>query len=359
VTVVGSGGEPGEAGTGAGAGEGGSDTGCGTGEGSPLLELRADGYDQSDAQALNADGSYAVGRVWKGTGLGRTGAVGVRWKYATATLLETSPDWDRVGPTSISSDGSVVAGVVATASRSFAFTSDGTSVHELPGLVAGGFSMAAAISGDATIVAGYALDETSTSVPVRWSGDHLTALPTPNGIDALSPVAVSDDGTVISGTGATTNNEDQGVKWTNSTAMPLDIDVQVTGMSDDGKVIVGLETTTTTTSTTYRAVRYDANGRGYLPPPETGWNCAAMATNGDGSIVLGQCDSAPERVFLWSQEHGSVTLDSLALELGVDLTPYTRRTPKDISGDGTTVLLSASRDGAMVALRLRIRCAFP
>jgi uncharacterized membrane protein len=268
-----------------------------------------------------------------------------------------------VEPTAISADGSVLVGVVSTTGSSAAFISDGIHVRELPVPVTvdTGVSMATAISGDGTTVVGLALDGSSEQVPVRWRGDDIVTLPVPKGLGAVSPGAVSTDGAVIMGTGVTANNETEGVRWTNGSVMALgDVNVEVDAMSDDGNVMVGNEATTASTGG-YRAVRYDADGLAYQPPPEAGpWNCLAAATTGDGSIVLGLCTNLPDhRVFLWSPERASVTLDSVALTLGVDLTPYSGLQPIDVSRDGTTVLLNATRDGRMVALRLRIGCAFP
>jgi hypothetical protein len=132
-------------------------------------------------------------------------------------------------------------------------------------------------------------------------------------------------------------------------------------VSDDGQWLLGLHQSTD--GTIERAsLRFGPNGVETLPPPSTGWTCTAKAMNGDGSTVVGSCIASEDGTlhpFLWNETRGSVTLESLLDELGIDGSVYESWEIRDISSDGTSVLAQCVKDGEELGVRVRIDSVFP
>jgi hypothetical protein len=136
--------------------------------------------------------------------------------------------------------------------------------------------------------------------------------------------------------------------------------------SSDGQYAVGGSVTTpTTTSRLRRAFRWSPSGVDYLPLPAAGeLDCAATAVSGDGSIVAGVCTGLSNSVnvatpFLWSEATGTVSLDQILLELGVDTSLYQFADIADVSADGTAVVGNAFKDGVGIGWRAYVDSVFP
>ena len=62
---------------------------------------------------------------------------------------------------------------------------------------------------------------------------------------------------------------------------------------------------------------------------------------------------------LWNEERGSVTLESLFDELGIDGSVYESCEFTDVSCDGSTVIANCVKDMVDIGIRVRIAEVFP
>ena len=341
---------------------GGGDLGAAGAEEEPVrTELGVDGYERVEMIAISDDGTYVVGNV---TGAGDAAlARGVRWKDTVPTLLEPQEGWREVYPQAISADGSLVVGRLFTASDSYGFTWNGTTAGLLQGLEGLSFgSDALAVSGDGKLVLGSVRDENLQGYAAAWRDGSLELLPQPTGFERLNPVATSFDGTESVGTG-----EEQGapvsVRWVRDgsggvVAQAIDDVVEVDDVSGDGRWFVGIDASgmfrrETTGSTTEP-----------IPPLDdpSFVDCRPAATNATGSIVVGNCQASfpggSGRGFLWSEKRGTVTVDSVFDTLGISVYPWCAIV--DVSADSSTLLLTCSENndmGRSISLGVRLRLA--
>ena len=190
----------------------------------------------SVARAVSANGSTIVG-----SGNGVNGTKAVRWVATssyTAQLLHPETAYSYSEAFGVSSDGSIIVG--NTSAGAFRWTSTSGLVL-LPGGTTAG---ANAISADGTVVVG----GNSSGSAVRWVG---SASASPLGSTQAQAMAVNRDGTVIVGfTGSTTTDAfvwdtTNGMRSLATVLTNAGADVsawtlnQATGVSSDGKVIVG------------------------------------------------------------------------------------------------------------------------
>lgn len=203
-----------------------------------------------------------------------------------------------------------------------------TGIGNLPAGTSGG---AHGISRDGSTVVG-----TSSNVsiqPVLWTeAGGLVAL---GGVSSGEAVAVSADGSVITGRGSLAGTL-QGFRWTAGTGMTGlgglpggfgDLSAGL-GVSDDGTVIVGWARTS---GSTFSAIRWtEASGLVDLGSLGGGVTMAS-GVSADGSVVVGMGDTGTHReAFRWTQETGMVGLGDLP------------------GGDSWSIAEAVSSDGSVV-----------
>jgi len=212
------------------------------------------------------------------------------------------------GATDISGNGTIVVGNSSTAAgtRAFIWTAS-TGMVEMAAANGITPTVANAISGDGTVIVG----SSGYSLSWRWSSA--------SGFQPLVPVAgetgtatssVSYDGSVVGG--SSINPFPRAVIWTAPTTPdPLGIPIEssVHGVSADGLVAVGGGQRDNV------AFRWsETDGITYLGDlPGGNTSAVAMATSGDGSIVVGRSSSAAGgEAFRWTSDTGILGLGDLA-----------------------------------------------
>lgn len=188
---------------------------------------------QANDYALGA----SAGTVLLASGALYTAANGV-------TLPNLSPSGGGVGD--LSSDGTTMVG---TTQAGQAFRKVGSAAPAPLGVLAGGTSAANATSGDGSVVVGSATNATGDNVAVRWTaGTGLVALPALSGWVSYQASDVSTDGKVI--VGLVTDPNFLIVKWSGTALTPVALspadgfdNLRVNG---DGSVVVGTVSSTAT-----------------------------------------------------------------------------------------------------------------
>ena len=252
------------------------------------------------AWGASKDGSIIVGRVLSAAGNGA-----FRWQLNVgATVLGDLPGgtYDAIAY-GVSADGSVVVGQGRSASgtEAFRWTSAGGMVG-LGDLFGGIFdSRAWDVSADGTTAVGSAASAEGT-VAVRWVGtgaaqslDYLPGLISPR---FSSAQGVNRDGSVIVGYSTSVFGY-EAFRWT-----------QFTGMVPLG-VIPGYE------------------------------NSYALATSGDGNVIVGYCDSAlvQSTAMVWSPAFGIEPLyDRLVAQGVTNLAGWTLLSATGVSSDGRVIV---------------------
>jgi uncharacterized membrane protein len=200
-----------------------------------LVNYQGNNTYRSVARAVSGSGNTIVG-----SGDGANGTKAVRWvvnSSYTAQLLHAEMAYTYSEAFGVSSDGSIIVG--RSSSGAFRWTTAGLAL-----LPSGTGAEANAISADGTVIVG----ATGDGLAVRWVG---SASPTPLASAQGQAVAANNNGTVIVGfTGSTTTDAfvwdiTNGMRSLATVLTNAGADVsawtlsQATGVSSDGKVIVG------------------------------------------------------------------------------------------------------------------------
>lgn len=234
----------------------------------------------------------------------------------------------------VSSNGAVVVGKVDSnfGREAFRWTRSGgmvglgdLGIGELfPG---NGFSGAAGVSGDGSVVAGTA-HSLNGSEAFRWTEmDGMVGLgDIPEGINFVLGNAISEDGLVIVGD-ADTSETNQAFRWTSASGMvglgfldggtPEDPTLSfsgATGVSGDGSVVVGRSFS----DAGIQAFRWTGSGGmvglGDLPGGRFGSRATAVSV--DGQVVVGQGTSLStgfgDEAFRWTSAEGIVGLGTIS-----------------------------------------------
>lgn len=197
-----------------------------------------------------------------------------------------------------SADGAVIVGVSGSAAGREAFrwsASDGMlGLGDLPG---GDFSSTALnCSADGSVAVGFSSSQANSPYEAfRWtsSGGMQGLGDLPGGDFSSTASAISADGQVVVGASAV-GFSTHAFAWTSESGM-IDLGV-VAGSSSSG----------------------------------------AQDVSGDGSVIVGQSDSA--RAFIWDQAHGMRDLQLvISQEYGIDLTGWRLGAASAISDDGFTI----------------------
>jgi probable HAF family extracellular repeat protein len=288
----------------------------------------------SGASAVSANGTAVAANVDMATGY--------RWTSSGLVGIGTLPGAYATSAEDISSDGSVIVGGVFFSSpeetvRAHRWTTSG-GMQDL-GLPAGGVaSVGSGVSGDGNTVTGFSFDADFNTTAFRWTdGSGMQSLGTlPGGTSSEGRKVSRDGGTIIGIAG--TSNGDRAFAWTEVGGMqslgllsPSDGASSAWGVNVDGSVIAGVSG-----SNAVIWINGVAQNIGMLPGAT---NAIAFTVSDDGSLVGGYSFFGFEATAtLWSQELGTVDLNTYLPTLGVDLTGWELDYTRDISADGTTIV---------------------
>ncbi len=288
--------------------------------------------------AISGDGSAAVGECFYVTSSGALRTQPFRWTPQSGIQsLGTLPPDSFSFANGVSADGLIVAG--ESGGTAFHWSAS-TGIQALPGL--GGASSASAVSGDGSVIVGYATaPATGERRLVRWTnGGSPQELGSPGGSNSVAPRSVSRDGSVVSG--MTFDGPQPGLwRWTQTqgfenlgsfgAATPL-----LNGGSADASVLVG---TAYDTSFPESAFRWSVPaGFVQLDPLSNYSEARALATNGAGNIVVGSCGSEAQGTSvacLWGESLLPIDVGGHFTSLGLDLTGWTLTNCTGVSDDGT------------------------
>ncbi len=288
----------------------------------------------SGASAVSANGSAVAANVDM--------AAGYRWTSSGLVGIGTLPGAYATSAEDISSDGSVIVGGVFFSSpeetvRAHRWTSGG-GLQDL-GLPAGGVaSVGSGVSGDGNTVTGFSFDADFNTTAFRWTnGGGMQSLGTLPGGTTSEGRKVSRDGSTIIGVAGTPDG-DRAFAWTQSGGMqslgvltPGDAGSSAWGVNADGSVVAG-----SSGSNAVIWINGVAQDIGMLPGAT---NAIAYTLSDDGSLVGGYSFFGFEATAtLWSQELGTVDLNTYLPTLGIDLTGWELDYTRDISADGTTIV---------------------
>jgi probable HAF family extracellular repeat protein len=262
----------------------------------------------------------------------------------------------------VSADGRVVVGSGRSTSGLEAFRWESGSMVALGDLPNGNFlSRANGVSADGSVLVGLG-DGSMGFEAVRWSGSSIEGLGELAGGDSSSQaMGVSGDGEVIVGFGNSGDLEaalweDETIEGLGYLANPTPSDVFQSlsyAVSFDGTVVVGQ-------SDNYRIVFDPYSGEwvtakyaepfrlqdgvmsslfdGLSPgnPPGQPWTFGvALATDGDGSVIVGWGFGA----FVWDESNGMRDLQhTLENDFGLDLTGWRLDQATGVSADGTVIV---------------------
>jgi probable HAF family extracellular repeat protein len=212
----------------------------------------------------------------------------------------------------VSADGSVVVGYANNASnqgRAFRWTSAG--MVDL-GTLGGNYSFARAVSADGSVVVGEANNASNENRAFRWTSAGMVDLGTLGGNDSYA-YAVSADGTAVVGYGNNASNQYRAFRWTSAGMVDLGTlggnFSYARAVSANGAVVVG---DTRNASNQGRAFRWTSAGMVDLGTLG-GNHSFARAVSADGSVVVGDAFNASnqERAFRWTSAEGMTDLGTL------------------------------------------------
>jgi probable HAF family extracellular repeat protein len=257
------------------------------------------------------------------------------------------------GALDVSPDGEFIVGASQSPpgfqSEAFRRTPDGvmTGLGALPTLLPyERRSQANAVSRGGAVVVGYSSSLNGSREAFRWTatGGMVGMGDLPGGDFHSEATGVSADGSVIVGAGTVQVpdriiNVPQAFRWTADGGMKAlagvtDLPVEYTGASDvsaDGKVVVGYSSGEQGT-VVVRWVDGVPQNLGHLP----GVGTIAMATNGDGSVVIGSTDNRDD-VFVWDEAHGIRSVTALLRAAGVLPEGWRLQGAAGLSADGRTL----------------------
>lgn len=297
---------------------------------------------ESRANAASYDGSVVVGRVIMNNDFYHA----FRWTRATGlTLLSDLPGGaDSSQANGISRDGDVIVGINWDASGAQPAlwsgpTSTATTLVTSPGGAPGGF--ASGISQDKSVVTGAI--STGQFHAYRWTAEQGINFFTPYGGFSTAD-GVSAAGDVIVGYYAG-GSVHQSYRWTAATGAVTLPDLpgglvhsQAHAVSANGAISVGFSSSTRAFNG--EAVLWDATGVHPLTDTPGPFTSSANGISDDGSIIVGieSYSSTFEEAFIWDSSNGMRSLRLVLMDHGVDLTGWKLYEATNISGDGRTIV---------------------
>ncbi len=321
------------------------------------LGFLPNGFAQSEASGVSADGAVVVGSALNAAGATEP----YRWTQGSGMVglgfLPGGHPFPSGGATAVSADGLVVVGSGSSfpngqfATEGFRWTQDDgmIGIGDLPN--GQFFSNSNAISGDGSIVVGASVGSFGAT-PVRWTASDGIRQLDPSTMPSGNAAGISGDGTVVVGTRDVNFAPLQGTpyRWTQGTGYVALADLpsgpsygRVDGVSDDGRVAVGFGTT----SFRSEAVRWiNETGPfslGDLPggSPANVTSSEALAASADGSIIVGTSalpGSTGSAAFIWDEVNGMRKVADVLTSLDVDLMGWQLYRATGISNDGTVIV---------------------
>jgi probable HAF family extracellular repeat protein len=273
---------------------------------------------------ISADGSVVVGR---------SESTAFRWAKATGMQSLGFLDGANFSEgANISADGKTIVGFngypdpttgATTGYQAFRWT-EATGSVGLGYLSGSSFSAAYGVSGNGSIVVGELFGGQQQGF--RWTATGLEGLGYSTGDDVSRAVTVSGNGLFIagfSGIGGIT----EAARW-NSSGTPEKLGIlsgydlsDAQGISADGSTVVGYSYSTVTNG--IEAFRWSQStgmtGLGQLPNVTVGGS-RAINVSADGLTVVGTADDSIQNYgFIWTQDKGMQSLQSILENAGVDL----------------------------------------
>lgn len=338
----------------------------------PLGRLEAPWGGSSRATGVSDDGSVVIGvgsRVGSGDegfvwdvengmrGLGGMPAGGGFHPFQYASLANA-----------VSADGRFVVGSRHLGNHWYAaFRWESSTGVVLLGHLPGGFSYgaASALSADGSVIGG-ACSDGETILACVWGEDgaaRALEAPEQQGDRLSSGVGwVSPDGSVLQG-GATHQFIEPGMifsrftstalEWNGEELTEFDLGTQVSGFlrSDDGSTRIASRPAEETGLESEGIVWRAGEEPAVIPSLPGRPDMYVQDLSADGRVLVGTAFSSPSfdkprwwgngRAFVWTEETGTLSLESVLIRQGVDLKGWTLLSAEGITPDGRTVVGSA------------------
>lgn len=302
--------------------------------------------------ALSADGTAAIGN--SRTEGSPPNSFAFYWSQFTGTTVPGHPDgYVNSTASAISADGSTMVGSLyhvdpfgtptdrqaARASRADGFFLGG--LGYLPG-GSNTFSSANAVSADGSVIVGVSTSANSEQEAFRWTpAGGMAGLGLLPGGTASAAGFVSGDGLVIVGSAsfAWDPSRRAAFRWTEASGitdlgvLPGAVATTAFAMSRDGRLVVGQSGS--------EAFRWSEAGGivglGHLPGDQMS---AAMAVSDDGAVIVGRSFFPDGRTeyFVWTEAEGPRSLRDLLASSGVDVSGWQNLAAEALSGDGNTIV---------------------
>ena len=302
--------------------------------------------------ALSADGTAAIGNAR--TEGSPPNSFAFYWSQVNGTRVPGHPDgYVNSTAAAISADGGTMVGSLfqvdpfgTPTNRQAARASSAHGLFfEGLGYLPGGnnsFSSANAVSADGSVVVGASTSANSDQEAFRWTptGGMVSLGFLPGGISSWASF-VSADGQVIAGSvGISSEPPHQAAfRWTEALGMtdlgvlPGAVQTMPFAMSRDGRVVVGQSGT--------EAFRWSEAsgivGLGRLPGDQGSF---AVAVSDDGGVIVGKSLYADGHVesFVWTESEGLRSLRDLLASSGVDVSGWQNLAAEALSGNGNTII---------------------
>lgn len=253
--------------------------------------------------------------------------------------LGTFNSYNRLYSTGISGNGQVAIGhggdtMNYTITEAYSWTASNGFVG-LGFLSGGNSSQAYGISYDGSVIVGTGNSSNFVSEAFIWtSGTGMVGLGTLDGTGQSQANAVSGDGSIIVGSSNIGYNI-EAFRWTTETGMVSispGYSSNAYGISSDGSTIVGY------------LVNADGYDRAFRWTQTTGTlelgaldgdSSIARATNADGSVVVGSVNNSV--AFRWTEPTGMQSLASVLTSTGVNMTGWQLQNASFINSDGSII----------------------
>lgn len=295
---------------------------------------------------MSADGKVVVGYSFSQNGEREA----FRWTLKDGMQgLGGLRDPKRPGPRisseakAVSDDGAVIVGSsLAGSTKAFRWTKAGgmQDLGALPGQYAASFAVG--ISGDGSTIVGQSSSNLGKEA-FRW-----TTAGGMQGIGSLagkgkpsSASAISADGKTIVGSSESSNGL-VAFRWTEAASMQRLGDAtasqfQPARVSEDGSIVVG---TGRNADRDDEAVKWTTGGLESLGDlPGGAFYSSASAISRDGSTIVGASQSAATtEAVRWTKEGGIQSIRQLLIDSGVDMTGWELSGAADVSADGTVIV---------------------
>jgi len=302
--------------------------------------------------ALSADGTAAIGNA--GTQGSPPNSFAFYWSQFFGTSVPGHPDgYVNSTASAISADGGTMVGSLyrvdpfgtptnrqaARASRPHGLFFEG--LGYLPG-GSNTFSTANAVSADGSVVVGMSTSANSEQEAFRWTptGGMLGLGFLPGGISSWASFVSADGQVIVGSVGISSEPPHQAAfRWTEALGMtdlgvlPGAVHTMPHAMSRDGRVVVGQSGT--------EAFRWSEAsgivGLGHLPGDQGSF---AMAVSDDGAVIVGKSFFADGQVesFVWTEADGLRSLRDLLASSGVDVSGWQNLAAEALSGNGNAIV---------------------